>query len=221
MQGWKRRERNKKAGPKGITQSLSRVTFNVIRPCEHIMSRMKRAAAIFCLLCAVSPLGIASQQATSPWDDYIPRTLQSIIEAHRDVLSQPTRAGSNPDKQVALSADSFPSKVNLIFTGQSRPLSDAHAKLLENWSKMLRINDDLTAAFGTEMLFKEGAQEFWMPVQGSLVNDMSTEVKAGRSFTAYVVWVGAVKANNQWDWVFALNAYDSSPDKLPSPKPAH
>jgi hypothetical protein len=110
---------------------------------------------------------------------------------------------------MALSAESFPSKVTLVYLGKSRPLEGRRAELVEGWKKMLKITDDVVSVFGTEMLFKEGDREFWIAVQKPLIESMTREIAVGKPFTAYVIWMGAIKSEKHWEWLFAMNAFDS------------
>ena len=54
---------------------------------------------------------------------------------------------------------------------------------------------------GTEMLFGEGGNEFWIAVQRPLVDPPSNVVGIRDSFTAYVIWMGAIKSEGHSEWV--------------------
>jgi hypothetical protein len=163
---------------------------------------------LFCALFALYPVCCLPQQGDqSKWDKYQPRTIQSIIDAHNEYLA---------DTDIFLSAESFPSRVTLIFLGKTRPLQDNHAKLVEYWKKMLRINDDLVNVFGTEMLFREGDKELWIAVQKPLLDPLPKEVAVGKPFTAYIIWMGAIKDRSHWEWLFAMNEFDA-PTAAPIP----
>ena len=90
------------------------------------------------------------------------------------------------------------------------------AELLEYWKKMLKRSDDLINVFGTEMLFKEGDKEIWIAVQKPLLDPLPKEVAVGKSFTAYIIWMGAIQDGNHWEWLFAMNEFDT-PTAAPIP----
>jgi hypothetical protein len=166
-------------------------------------------------LSTLLPITCLSQKDDqSKWDKYQPRTIQSIMDAHQAVLIESDANAPNKDTQVALTADSFPSRVTLVFLGKSRSLHGKRAVLVDYWGKMLKINDDLVSVFGTEMLFKEGEKEFWIAVQKPLLDFLPKEVAIGKPFTAYIIWMGAIKDGDHWEWLFAMNEFDN-----PTPAP--
>jgi hypothetical protein len=147
------------------------------------------------------PIGCLPQQEDqSKWDKYQPRTLQSIIDVHQKYLEE---------LDIFLSAESFPSRVKLVYLGKSRPLEGKHYELLKDWNKMIGIKDDLVSVFGTEMLFREGKKEYWIAVQKPLLDPLPKEVVVGKQFTAYIVWMGAIKDGDHWEWLFAMNEFDT------------
>jgi len=68
------------------------------------------------------------------------------------------------------------------------------------------------------MLFREGDKEFWIAVQKPLVDPLPKEVGVGKQFTAYVIWMGAIKSEDHWEWVFAMNEFDTPAHAVPSQK---
>jgi hypothetical protein len=180
---------------------------------------MKRILLVFAFL-ALLPIGCHPQQGDqSSWDKYQPRTLQSIIDAHQDGLREFESDPSGYRNRLLLSSDSFQSKITLVFLGKSRPLLGKRAELLEYWKKMSKRSDDLISVFGTEMLFKEGDKEIWIAVQKPLLDPLPREVAIGKSFTAYIIWMGAIQDGNHWEWLFAMNEFDAPRDESTPRKP--
>jgi len=167
------------------------------------------------LICAG---GLAQREENDPWAKYQHRTIQSIIDVHYGSAldTDPTLAGAH--KNVLLSSDSFPSRTTLVFLGKSRPLQGERAELMSQWGKMMGRTEDLAALFSTEMLFREGSNEFWLPVQRPLLDPLLKEVGIGRPFSACVIWMGGVRTEGQWDWLFAMNEFDSPPGAPPPQK---
>jgi hypothetical protein len=178
---------------------------------------MKRTL-LFLALLANSPISCLPQpQEDSKWDKYLPRTIQSIMDAHSAAI---TEFGAEPAEKnhVFLTADSFPSRVRLEYLGKSRPLVDKRQLLVSFWAKMMKRPEDTVNIFGTEMLFREGDKDLWIAVQRPLVDPLPKEVPLARKFTAYVMWMGAIKSGEHWEWVFAMNEFDTPPDgSLPKP----
>jgi hypothetical protein len=140
------------------------------------------------------------------WEDYEPRTLQSIIEMHRgNIVDLNSRK-----KAILLTGDSFPSKVELVYAGESRPVSKPDKMLLSFWRKMLGNNAPPEDAFPKEFLFGEGSEKYWIVAQKPLIDALPKELKVGNVLTAYIVWIGAIKVDEQWEWLFAMNEFESS-----------
>ena len=59
------------------------------------------------------------------------------------------------------------------------------------------------------MLFKEGSDEHWIALQKPLLDYLPKEVKRGQAINAYVIWMGAIKVDNHWKWLFAMNEFDA------------
>jgi hypothetical protein len=155
---------------------------------------------IFALLAGAS----AWNQSEDHLEGYKCRTLQSIIDMHRGDI----RSLNSKKKAMLLTGDSFPSQVALIYLGQSRAIPAPKDVLVDYWRKMFKEDAPPPDAFTTEALFKEGDKEHWIAIQKSLVDVLAKEVKKGQTLKAYVIWVGAIKAGKQWEWLFAMNGFD-------------
>lgn len=152
---------------------------------------------------------MATDSGAGSFDEYRPRTLQSVIDLHATNIAQ----FKPEEKAVLLTADNFPSKVTLTYVGKSRPLTGKRKELVEAERKSLRyaLPENLADTFGTELLFREGDREYWVAVQKPLLQYLPKEVRVGDSFTAYVIWLGAIKSEGKWEWVFAMNEFDPPP----------
>jgi len=143
-------------------------------------------------------------QSEDHWDRYQCRTLQSIIDLHRDDV----QALNSKKKAILLTGDSFPSQVKLVYLGESRPLPAKKGVLLDFWRKMLKEQAPPAEVFATEVLFKEGADEHRIAVQQPLLDALPKELKKGQAVNAYLIWMGAIKVGNRWEWLFAMNRFD-------------
>jgi hypothetical protein len=171
---------------------------------------MKQAVLVLIFLAGLVTISSAQTAEKSSWDAYEPRTLQSIIDAHKDSVADLDNSSPGPNKML-LSGDSFPSKVCLVYLGKSRSIAGKRKELLESWKKMLKeqVPENLVEMFSTEMLFREGDREFWIAVQKPLLEPLSKEVKVGGPMNGYVIWMGAIRANDHWEWLFAMNEFDT------------
>ena len=124
---------------------------------------------------------------------------------HKSAVAQ-----EKAEKAMLLTGDSFPSKVKLIYMGRSRPVGPERQKLLAGWSKALKdsLPPNVVELFKSEMLFKENGTEHWIAVQKPLLEFLPKEVKANQQITGFIIWIGAIKVQGQWDWLFAMNEFD-------------
>ena len=163
-----------------------------------------RWAVLICAL-AFPASTYAQAQSDGHWDAYKPRTLQSIIDTHGEDIKRL----NSEKKAVLLTGDSFQSQVKLVYSRKTRPLPAEHGVLLDFWRKMLKDQAPSADEFATEVLFKEGAAERWIVVQKPLLDPLSKEVKNGQTVNSYVIWIGAIRAGEHWEWLFAMNGFDS------------
>src|SRR5262245_4921530 len=126
----------------------------------------------FAALVAVGFLMPVSSGQQGGWADYQQRTLQSVIDAH---------SGGVPRLDYLLSAHSFPSQVKLVYLGKTRQVAGRRMELLRKWEKMSIRTVNVTELFQTEVLFREGKIEHWLPVQKPLIVALGKEVKPGES----------------------------------------
>ena len=115
-----------------------------------------------------------------------------------------------------VSAHSFPSRVKLVYLGNSRPVSGKRLKLLRFWDKMIKRPESVMEFFQTEMLFREGKMEHWLLVQKPLPAALRKEVKPGQAINAYVIFMGGAKLENRWEWLFAMNEFDATQSQSPA-----
>jgi hypothetical protein len=161
-----------------------------------------RWAVLACAL-AFPASNYAQARNDCQWEAYKPRTLQSIIDLHRGDIKR-----LNSKRAVLLTGDSFQSQAKLVYSGKTRPLQAEHGVLMDFWRKMLKDQAPSADEFATEVLFKEGASERWIVVQKPLLDPLFKEVKNGQTINSYVIWIGAIRVGEHWEWLFAMNRFD-------------
>jgi hypothetical protein len=110
---------------------------------------------------------------------------------------------------MLLTGDSFQSTVEVVYMGKSRPIDAKERVLLESWRKMFKEQPPPSDAFLTEGLFKEGSKEHWIAIQKPLVDSLRNEVKTGQAVDAYLIWIGTIKIDERWRWLFAMNGFQA------------
>jgi hypothetical protein len=153
---------------------------------------------------------VAYSQDENHWERYQCRTLREIVTIHRD--SDIFRDMQSKKKAMLLTGDDFASQMKLTYLGKERPVSGATVVLLATWRKSFKEYAPPPDEFTTEFLFKEGSEEHWLVVQNALIDGLRKELKKGDLVNAYVIWIGAIRANANWEWLFGLNEFVPCPD---------
>lgn len=140
------------------------------------------------------------EDALEGYERYVHRTLRGIISSHSN---QETLGKSN----MLLTGDTFPSRVRVTYTGSSRKIPPARKQHMDMFAGSFNIAPALIAKYETEMLFKEGPDEHWLPVQKDLIPFFEKELTKGEEVILYAEWVGARKVEDKWDWIFIVNEF--------------
>jgi hypothetical protein len=136
------------------------------------------------------------------YERYRPRTISEIIRAHFEPKVLDKKEGS-----MILTGDTFPSKVKVIYTGKSRQVSAARKQHLDMLVTSFSVDPKVIEKYETELLFTEGDDQYWLPVQKALIPFFEKEVKVGGDVIIYAEWVGAKKIEGQWNWIFMVNEF--------------
>ena len=108
---------------------------------------------------------------------------------------------------MILTGDTFPSKVRVIYTGESRKISSAKKQHLDMLVTSFNVDPKVIEQYGIEMRFMEGDDEHWLPVQAGLIPFFEKEIKKGEEVILYAEWVGAKKVSGKWEWVFIVQEF--------------
>jgi hypothetical protein len=170
---------------------------------ERSADKRMKTQVLISVLCASVTCGLSGLRAQerSSWDDYIPRTLQSVIDQHAE-------SARNTDSLYT--GDNFPSRATVTYTGQKRALPAKRAEFLGTYFTKVLHQPQLAAYFKSEILVREGARELWVPIQESLLPSLSSEVAAGGQVTVLAIWLGAFRQGKSVEWVFAINEFEAS-----------
>ncbi|MBX7173540.1 MAG: hypothetical protein K1X72_21410 [Pyrinomonadaceae bacterium] len=167
---------------------------------------MKKITLIF-LLCIYlfSAKSILAQDF--PFDKYKTRTLSELVEIEREA-TKTTYEG----KGLLIDAKPFYSAVRVKFIGTSRAISSEKKNLLKMWQGSLGYDAEILSLYENEYLFKECDKEYWIPVQKQVAAYFPKELKSGDMITIYLMVVGGVKLEKDWDFVFLINEFQKYQD---------
>lgn len=136
------------------------------------------------------------------YERYRPRTLYEIVREHADPEMMTKKEGS-----MILTGDTLPSKVRVVYTGESRKIPSARKQHMDMLTTSFNVSPKVIEQYGTELLFKEGGDDHWLPVQEKLIPFFEKEVKKGEAVTLYAEWVGAKNIGGVWEWIFIVQEF--------------
>lgn len=139
-----------------------------------------------------------------PWDIFKPRTMKEIIST--------TTKAVRPDDAMFMAQNQLESKVEVVFTGQSRPLSGGRKDFIRIWFGMLRSEQKAMAdLYELEYLYKEGADEYWLPTSKPITKYFNKELKPGDKMDLYLISIGAYRYKDSIDCVFLVEEFQKRP----------
>ena len=152
------------------------------------------AMAISALLCAT-----ALAQGF-PWEIFQPRTLKEVISI--------TTKAVRPDDSMFLAQNQLESKVEVVFTGKSRPINKARKNFINMWFGMLRTDQkELADLYERDYLYKEGEVEHWLPTSRPITKYFDKELKPGDKMDLYLISIGAYRGDGDIDCVMLVEEF--------------
>jgi hypothetical protein len=135
-----------------------------------------------------------------PWEIFNPRTLKEVIAI--------TTKAVRPDDSMFLANNQLESKVEVIFTGQSRPIIESRKTFIRMWVGMLRANQkDYAELYEREYLYKEGSDEYWLATSRPITKYFDKELKPGDKMTLYLISIGAYRNQKEIDCVLLVEEF--------------
>lgn len=152
----------------------------------------------------------AFAQKDKEQNKYKQRTLAELGMFNREYTAENRRKSKMEEKFDFISADPFYSKTRLQFTGSWRPISQDSKDLMRMWGKLLNVDKKFVSLYETELLFKEGDEEFWIPTQKKVSEKIFAEVKTNDMITLYVINIGGRKAAmaKEYSWLYVSTAFE-------------
>jgi hypothetical protein len=176
---------------------------------QLIAARLIRALGCFCIFMTtvmkhlfraiIFLVGFSiSSYAQSDWHTYPVRTIADIIEAH---------SGDGSHKSdLIVSADPFPSKTEVTYTGKRRPVGEYTKFFINLWAETRNLPPENANMLVEEYLFREKNKEYWIPVLKPLAPSFDRELKEGDEIQIYYFFLGGYNEKK-------LREKDTSKDK--------
>lgn len=124
----------------------------------------------------------ASSNAQSDWDTYPARTIANIVEAHSGEVSNKS--------DLIVSADPFPSKAVVTYTGKRRPVGEYTKFFIKLWVETRNLPPENANMLVEEYSFREKDKEYWIPVLKPLAPSFNKELKEGDEIQIYYFFLG-------------------------------
>jgi hypothetical protein len=140
-----------------------------------------------------------------PWEYYQRRSVAGVIAQQRDVVLR--TFAEERGQRVFLGGSSFPSLPNIQYPGSTRGTSARRLELIRLWIQTYEIPDETTDDYTRELLFLEDGLELWLPVRRAVMEELERTAASGDPLTLYVVWVGALRAGADVEWVFLVYGF--------------
>ena len=166
---------------------------------------MKKFSAIAFLLVSLLLRFSPASAQDFPWNDFKRRTLQELVMVN--IAENADDLKRYPDKgQLVLRGKIMPSVVRAVYTGESRPIGSERKKFIELWAGSYST-PDYGSFFESEFLFKEGTDEYWLPVQKQVASYFSKELTKGEAIDLYLIRPGGLRVKDKADWVFLVEEF--------------
>lgn len=159
---------------------------------------------------AILLTGIISVFAQEPLANYKARSIAEITELNKALVDSAARRWKENDEAELAGTDPFYSKVQLLFQGAARPISDGRKKLIAEWGKQVKLDKKTTDLYVNELKFSEAGKEYWLGIPNSLIPSIAGKVKKGESVQLYVSYTGALKPKDskEYESILIITAVD-------------
>ena len=135
-----------------------------------------------------------------PWEIFKPRTLKEVIAM--------TTKAVRPDDSMFLAQNQMESKVEVVFTGESRSITEARRTFVNMWFGTLRSKQkELAALYEREYLYKEGETGYWLPTSKPITKYYDKELKPGDKMDLYLISIGAYRSETKIDCVLLVEEF--------------
>jgi hypothetical protein len=160
--------------------------------------------------------------AQSDWDTYPSRGIAELIEQEQQLVHK------SPKSDMVISAQPFPSKTVVTYTGAKRDIDDLGRFFIKMWAESRGLPAANADMLMEEVLLKEKDKSYWVPVIKTLTPFLQKELQPGDEIAIYYFYLGgfnpktlrdkqqvkAKAANNEENairWIFALEEFQKVP----------
>jgi hypothetical protein len=140
------------------------------------------------------------------YDRYVPGTLVGTIQEFESEV-----IGEKEEGQEILLYPLVDVRANVIYTGESRPISEDRLALWQSYLFILLADraEELADLYEMEFRFVEDGVDYWLPIQTQLIPFLEDEAKEDQEITLFIKWIGVINLqdSDEIDWVFWINEF--------------
>jgi len=134
-----------------------------------------------------------SVPAQSDWHTYPLRGLSELVTQEQGLVSE------TPKSDIVISAQPFPSKTVVTYTGTKRPVDELTRSFIKLWAQTRNIPAENAEQLVDEYLFKEKGTEYWIPVLQSVAPYFEKELKANDEIMIYYFYLGGFNPKSLYE----------------------
>ena len=135
--------------------------------------------SVLVLTVAGSMLAQAGPKKPRELDDYTPRTLADISQLQGSVIE-------SSNKNVSIHGEIFPTRVKVIYEGNSRPLNQNKKATIAAWAnRFAGAPETYNRPYQQEVLFTENGQKYWLAVRTEFLSRFAQELKKVRPLKSF------------------------------------
>lgn len=149
--------------------------------------------------------------------DTIPKRARTEVDYQRRTWKEIAAIGSEliSDRKIEdgsiVTSNILPSQVRVTYTGVIRPVRDRKRQVLWQWAaRYAGAMEAYTKPYQSEMLFVEDGIEYWLAVRSKDIPKFQQNWQSGNPVKLNVIRMGAVQANNGWEWMLLVESFRRS-----------
>ena len=143
-----------------------------------------------------------------PWHDFERRTMQELLKINEQEEAENQKRFPD-EKQFVFRGTRLPSVVSLTYSGESRVLSPERKRFIELWATSYYRNAGYANLYTAEFLFRDGSEDYWLPVQKDVAKYFPEELKKGEPVDLYLISPGGLRGVNKGKtlWLFLVEQF--------------
>jgi hypothetical protein len=134
-------------------------------------------------------------------NDYTPRTLGEVSQLQGTVAE-------SSNKNVSIHGEIFPTRVKVVYEGNSRPLSQNKKDTIATWAnRFAGAPETYNRPYQQEVLFSENGRKYWLAVRKEFLPTFKQELKSGDTVELFLIKMGSARKGKNWEPVLLAEKF--------------